>query len=224
MARALRQRAASSQGAELMRIRTWRAVFFRAALAGLAAATLAACGAKEPATDAERLARGRDLVKQMSSKLASATVVSVDDDRTTRPGAWRQEGDRVAHGQLHRATARSVPHEDDGRPWARVLVQRQDADRRLTSAEGLRTGADARDDRPHARRARRAVRHGAANGRSVLQLPGESPAFRQRPRAATPAPRMSAIRPARTWPSRTSASSGSCGSRCRASRCRSGSR
>ena len=61
-----------------MRIRTSRAVFVRAALAGLAAATLAACGAKEPATDAERLARGRDLVKQMSSKLASATVVSVE--------------------------------------------------------------------------------------------------------------------------------------------------
>ena len=60
-----------------MRIRTWRAVCFRAALAALAAATLAACGAKEPASDAERLARGRDLVKQMSSKLASATVISV---------------------------------------------------------------------------------------------------------------------------------------------------
>ena len=31
---------------------------------------------KEPATDADRLARGRDLVAQMSSKLASATAVS----------------------------------------------------------------------------------------------------------------------------------------------------
>ena len=60
-----------------MRIRTSRAVFVRAALAALAAATLAACGAKEPATDAERLARGRDLVQQMSARLAAANVVSV---------------------------------------------------------------------------------------------------------------------------------------------------
>jgi outer membrane lipoprotein-sorting protein len=60
-----------------MRIQTWQAVVFRAALAVLAMAAIAACGAKQGATDAERLARGRDLVKQMSSTLASATGVSV---------------------------------------------------------------------------------------------------------------------------------------------------
>ena len=60
-----------------MRIQTWQAVVFRAALAVLAMAALAACGSRQGATDAERLARGRDLVKQMSSTLASATGVSV---------------------------------------------------------------------------------------------------------------------------------------------------
>ena len=47
------------------------------ALAGLAAISLVACGPREPATDAERLARGRELVQQMSARLAAATEVSV---------------------------------------------------------------------------------------------------------------------------------------------------
>src|SRR5688572_20812301 len=38
---------------------------------------LAACGAREPSTDAEKLARGRELVQQMSAKLAAATAISV---------------------------------------------------------------------------------------------------------------------------------------------------
>ena len=52
----------------------------RSALAGLAAISLIVCGAcgpREPATDAERLARGRELVQQMSTRLAAAPAVSV---------------------------------------------------------------------------------------------------------------------------------------------------
>ena len=47
------------------------------ALAGLATIALVACGPREPATDAERLARGRELVQQMSARLAAATAISV---------------------------------------------------------------------------------------------------------------------------------------------------
>ena len=50
---------------------------FKAVFAGLTAAGLVACGSREPATDAERLARGRELVQQMSDRLASAAKASV---------------------------------------------------------------------------------------------------------------------------------------------------
>jgi hypothetical protein len=57
--------------------RTQHAIFSRLALAGLAAVSLVACGPREPSTDAERLARGHELVEQMSVRLAGATAVSV---------------------------------------------------------------------------------------------------------------------------------------------------
>ncbi len=43
---------------------------------------LVACGPREPTTDAERLARGRELVQQMSARLASAAAVSVTTTET----------------------------------------------------------------------------------------------------------------------------------------------
>jgi len=43
----------------------------------LAAIALAGCGTREPSTDAERLARGRELVQQMSTRLAAANAMSV---------------------------------------------------------------------------------------------------------------------------------------------------
>jgi hypothetical protein len=46
------------------------------AVTGLATFSLAACGQREPATDAERLARGRELVQQMSARLAAASELS----------------------------------------------------------------------------------------------------------------------------------------------------
>jgi len=49
----------------------------RMAFVGLASIILVACGPREPTTDAERLARGRELVQQVSARLAAATVVSV---------------------------------------------------------------------------------------------------------------------------------------------------
>ena len=56
--------------------RTWEAMLSRSALAGLAAISLVACGPREPTTDAERLARGRELVQQVSARLAAATELS----------------------------------------------------------------------------------------------------------------------------------------------------
>ena len=60
-----------------MTVHQWSALCFRSAFAGLAAIGLVACGRSEPATDAERLARGRELVQQMSERLAAATQVNV---------------------------------------------------------------------------------------------------------------------------------------------------
>jgi hypothetical protein len=53
------------------------AMLSRLALSALAALSVVACGSREPATDAERLARGRELVNQMSTRLAAVTAVSV---------------------------------------------------------------------------------------------------------------------------------------------------
>jgi hypothetical protein len=60
-----------------MTAHTWNAMIFRSALAAVTSIGLVACGPREPTTDAERLARGRELVQQMSARLASATAVSV---------------------------------------------------------------------------------------------------------------------------------------------------
>ncbi len=59
-----------------MTVRTLAAMLSRSALAGLASISFVACGSREPATDAERLARGRELVQQMSAKLAATTQVT----------------------------------------------------------------------------------------------------------------------------------------------------
>ena len=56
--------------------RQWTAILSRSSLAVVTAVSLAACGTREPSTDAERLARGRELVQQMSAKLAAATDVT----------------------------------------------------------------------------------------------------------------------------------------------------
>ena len=60
-----------------MTARMSNAMLSRMALVGLASIILVACGPREPTTDAERLARGRELVQQMSARLAAATAVSV---------------------------------------------------------------------------------------------------------------------------------------------------
>ena len=59
-----------------MTLRQWTAILSRSSLAVVTAVSLAACGTREPSTDAERLARGRELVQQMSAKLAAATDVN----------------------------------------------------------------------------------------------------------------------------------------------------
>ena len=60
-----------------MTIGTRNAVLLQSAGAALATICLAACGTGEPTTDAERLARGRELVQQMSARLAAAKQVTV---------------------------------------------------------------------------------------------------------------------------------------------------
>ena len=54
----------------------------RSGLMLVAAVTVIACGTKEPTTDADRLARGRQLVQQMSTRLAAAHAVTVTTTET----------------------------------------------------------------------------------------------------------------------------------------------
>ena len=60
-----------------MTVRYWTATAPRAALAACAMLALVACGSREPSTDAERLARGRELVRQMSARLAGERAITV---------------------------------------------------------------------------------------------------------------------------------------------------
>lgn len=60
-----------------MTLRLCTGIVPRSALAALAAVSVVSCGHKEPTTDAEQLARGRELVQQMSKRLAAATELTV---------------------------------------------------------------------------------------------------------------------------------------------------
>jgi hypothetical protein len=60
-----------------MTLRHWTAILSRSILAGLITISVTSCKAAEPTTDAERLARGRELVQQMSDRLAAANELSV---------------------------------------------------------------------------------------------------------------------------------------------------
>jgi hypothetical protein len=58
------------------------ALLVRSALTLLTVGGLAACAPREPSTPAERLARGRELVQQMSARLASAPALQVTTTET----------------------------------------------------------------------------------------------------------------------------------------------
>ena len=77
-----------------MTVRKWTAIRPRAALAVCAMLGVVACGSPEPSTDAERLARGRELVQRMSVRLAAANAISVTTtevrDTVRRSGAKEQ--------------------------------------------------------------------------------------------------------------------------------------
>ena len=77
-----------------MTVRKWTAIRPRAALAACAMLGVVACGSPEPSTDAERLARGRELVQRMSVRLAAANAISVTTtevrDTVRRSGAKEQ--------------------------------------------------------------------------------------------------------------------------------------
>src|SRR5215203_3286604 len=81
-----------------MTVRKWTAASTGSALAAWVASCaligLAACSSREPATDAERLARGRELVQQMSARLAAAPAIIVTTtevrDVVRRSGAKKE--------------------------------------------------------------------------------------------------------------------------------------
>jgi hypothetical protein len=65
-----------------MTVRTWTPRLSRSALVTLVIFGLVGCGPREPTTEAERLTRGRELVQQMSARLAAASAVSVTTTET----------------------------------------------------------------------------------------------------------------------------------------------
>ena len=145
-------------------------------------------------------------MQQMSTRLASVNALTTSTTETrdrVRPSG-RKDSLALTAVYIH-AASESFLHEDERRWRSRVLVQRQDDDHCAPPGKGLRAGADARHHRPHARRAGRAIRHGAADGRSILLLAGKGPALRHHHRRIRRASRRSTTRPACTWPSRTSA-------------------
>ena len=76
-----------------MRLRQCATMLTRSALAGLTAISVAACGQREPTTDAERLARGRELVQQMSARLAGTkelTVATTEVRDVVRPSGAKE--------------------------------------------------------------------------------------------------------------------------------------
>jgi hypothetical protein len=60
-----------------MTARTWKTSRLGAALAVVAGMSLAGCGPGEPTTDADKLARGKEIVQKMSDRLAAAEVIRV---------------------------------------------------------------------------------------------------------------------------------------------------
>ena len=109
-----------------MTLRQWTAMLSLAALAGLTAISLVACGSREPATDAERLARGRELVRQMSARLAAATDVSVTT--TEERDVVRRSGTKEHVPLTGEYTVRRPDRfhtKMTGQPKPRVLVRRQ---------------------------------------------------------------------------------------------------
>jgi hypothetical protein len=81
-----------------MTVRKWTAASTGSALAASVATcallALAACNSREPVTEAERLARGRELVHQMSARLAAAPAITVTTtevrDVVRRSGAKKE--------------------------------------------------------------------------------------------------------------------------------------
>ena len=65
-----------------MRRRTGCGLVARYGLVLMTAVTVTACGSREPRTDAERLARGRELVQQMSARLAAVQSLTVTTTET----------------------------------------------------------------------------------------------------------------------------------------------
>ena len=154
-------------------------ILTRAGLAFVATMSLMACGSAEPTTDAERLARGRELVQQMSARLAAATAVSVTTTETRDVVRLRGRKETVSQTGVY--TVRRPNRFYSKMTGGRGLESWYNG-KTLTIAvapgQGVRAGADARHHRSHAGRAGRALRHGAADGRSVLRLGREGAALR----------------------------------------------
>jgi hypothetical protein len=87
-----------------MTARTSPKMLYRLAFAATIALSLTACGTREPATDAERLARGRELIQKMSARLAAASSISVTT--TELRDAVRASGTKEAVSQTGLYTMR----------------------------------------------------------------------------------------------------------------------
>ena len=118
-----------------------------AAVAGLAIITLLACGPREPRTDAERLARGRELVQEMSTRLAAATQVSVTTTEVRDIVRASGAKERVSQTGVYtvRRPDRFYAKMTGGRTYTNVNKHLRKARARIRLEELRKAGAKTRD-------------------------------------------------------------------------------
>jgi hypothetical protein len=100
----------------------------------------AACGTREPATEAERLAYGRAIIARMSEQLGAAKAFSVTTEET------RVENDAKGQPQTVRLSRETVVRRPD-RLYSRITKPTASAARPTTNACPPATGSSCSDDR-----------------------------------------------------------------------------
>ena len=196
----------------------------RSALGLLAGLTLMACGRGEPTSDADRLARGRQLVQQMSTRLAAVNALTTSTTETrdrVRPSGRKDSLALTAVYSMRRPNRFYTKMNGGGglESWynGKTITIAHHPEKVFAQAPMPDTIDRTLD--ALAERYDMALPLG-----DLFYSSPEKALLSDRPPADTSGVRRSAARPACTWPSRTSASNGSCGCPSRASRCRSASR
>ena len=146
-----------------------------ALLALLSAGIGAACGSGEPRTDAERLARGRQIIDAMSAKLASAPsfIVKTTEVRDQLKANGQEQRVNLTREAVIRRPDRMYMR-TTGDMDNEVLVRRGRYHGRNAQGKGVRPGAHAGDARPDAGCDARALRDRDALGDFAYTSPAKA--------------------------------------------------